>query len=546
MHWQEEEFEQIANRNFDVFVIGGGINGAVSAAALAGHGYSVCVVDKDDFASYTSQESSCLVWGGIKYMQNFEFGLVRKLCKSRNKLMRAYPSSIKEIRFFYPRSRQNKYPLLMLMFGSLFYWFIGSFFTKPPRLFSRKAIQEEEPKLNAGRFTGAVHYSDAYLPDGDARFVLRFILEAVGNSARAVNYTECVETIWQAEEKNWKIRLRNRINGKEITLTAGAVVNAGGPFVDRNNEANHVQTGHRHIFSKGVHLIVPRIPRRKRVITLYSDDKRMFFILPMGNKSCLGTTDTMVEQLPAKVTDEDRQFILDQINARLTLDKPLTKADIISERCGVRPLVISDAGQKAIAEGKGWTSLSRKHVIEQNNDRRYISIYGGKLTDCLNIGDEVVDIVSDDFKIKGASANPDEDWFGEPPKEERTEFLTYADQIQLNQRFGKGFSEKLTSRLWRRYGRAAWDLAKKIEQDPREGEEIIPGSETLRAEVTHSARWERNTNLEDFLRRRTLIAMLISREELTGKYRDNLAEISETLFGSEAAPAKLEEFLAAG
>src|SRR4051812_40493040 len=136
---------RLGETTFDVLVVGGGINGAVSAACLAARGVKVALIDKADFASFTSQESSNLAWGGIKYMESFEFALVRKLCLSRNHLVRTYPSTVEEIRFFVAHERGFRHGLWKLILGAWLYWIIGSFFTKTPRLLTRSDIAREAP-----------------------------------------------------------------------------------------------------------------------------------------------------------------------------------------------------------------------------------------------------------------------------------------------------------------------------------------------------------------------------------------------------------------
>ena len=155
---------------FDVLVVGGGINGAVSAACLAARGARVALIDRGDFASFTSQQSSNLAWGGIKYLESFELGLVRKLCRSRNHLVRSYPSTVQEIRFYSVHERGFRRGLLLLVLGTWLYWLIGNFFTKAPRLLRRKTIAREEPIVDLRSSDGGVEYSDAYLHDNEASF----------------------------------------------------------------------------------------------------------------------------------------------------------------------------------------------------------------------------------------------------------------------------------------------------------------------------------------------------------------------------------------
>ena len=148
MNLRDKNIKKFAGKTFDVLIIGGGINGAVSATALSAQGARVALVDKGDFAGFTSQNSSNLVWGGIKYMETFEFPLVRQLCKSRNQLLKSYPSAIKEIRFFTNLEKGFRFPSRLLYWGALLYWGMGNFFTRSPRYLTPKQINKEEPVID--------------------------------------------------------------------------------------------------------------------------------------------------------------------------------------------------------------------------------------------------------------------------------------------------------------------------------------------------------------------------------------------------------------
>src|SRR5438477_679353 len=145
---RETNLGKLQHEEFDVLVVGGGINGAVSAAALAARGAKVALIDRGDFAGVTSQASSNLAWGGIKYLESYEFGLVRKLCRARNELIRAYPSSVQEIRFYTSHERSFRHGRWKLWLGAWLYWLIGSFFMRGPRLLSLSDLEREEPIIN--------------------------------------------------------------------------------------------------------------------------------------------------------------------------------------------------------------------------------------------------------------------------------------------------------------------------------------------------------------------------------------------------------------
>jgi glycerol-3-phosphate dehydrogenase len=519
---------------FDVLVIGGGINGAVSAACLAARGARVALVDRSDFASFTSQESSNLAWGGIKYMETFEFGLVRKLCLSRNHLIRSYPSTVQEIRFYAMHPKGFRHGLWKLVMGTWLYWVIGNFFTKTPRLLGRSTIAREEPIVDLDRADGGFEYSDAYLHDNDARFVYNFIRRALDYGCIAANYVESLGST-RGSDGVWTTRVRDLVGGDEIDVRSRVVVNACGPFVDAMNARAGEQTAHHHVFSKGVHLIVDRLTKNRRVLTFFADDGRLFFVIPMGPRTCIGTTDTRVESPYAHVTPEDRAFILDNINARLRLPRKLTTADIIAERCGVRPLAVGKDSRK----GADWAQLSRKHAIEVDHATRHVSIFGGKLTDCINVGEEVGRYVE---SLGVALQYPQARWYGEPPEETRREFLHQARLMKLDAMTSPKSSEPLTTRLWRRYGAQALGLLEDIREDPAMGEVLIEGAEYLRCEIRLAARSEMIVKLDDFLRRRSKIALVISRDDL--RRAPGLREACGMLFGADA-DARYDEYFGA-
>lgn len=529
---RDSNLERLGNQVFDVLVIGAGINGAVSAAALGGKGAHVALIDKGDFASFTSQSSSNLAWGGIKYLESYEFGLVRKLCLSRNHLMRSYPSTVQEIRFLATIDKGFRHHPRTLFAGTWLYWFMGNGFTRTPRYLSADRIESVEPIINTTNAAGGVEYSDAFLHDNDARFVFLFVRRAMNSGCAAANYVEAHAA--ERRQGLWHVEARDRETGRDLTIRARAVVNATGPFVDLFNQIVGQQTRAHHVFSKGIHLIVDRLTPHRRVLTFFADDGRLFFAIPMGPRTCIGTTDTRVPSPYAHVTDEDRQFVLDNINKRLDLDRPLTADDVIAERCGVRPLVVEggDGGDR------DWMQLSRKHKIELNEHDHFLSIFGGKLTDCINVGNEVCELLR---RVGIHLPEPRYRWYGEPPHEVRDEFFHQARLMRLDDMTADYASEPLSTRLWRRYGMRALLMLEKIREDPRRGEVLIAGTEYIRVEIEEAARREMVVRLEDFLRRRSKIAQVVRHDDI--RNADGLMEACEVLFGDQAR-ARYDEYFA--
>ncbi len=534
MALRSASLKKLDGGSFDVFIVGGGINGAVSAAVLAGRGASVALVDRGDFGCFTSQESSNLVWGGFKYLESYEFLLVRKLCRSRNRLISAYPDNIKPIGFLATLDKGSPYPPWFAGLGALAYWAIGGFKTHSPRVLRPRTIEKLEPAIDTSGARGGVEYYDAYLPDNDSRFVFGFVRSAIDVGANAANYVDVVGA--EHRDGRWHIRMRDIDGGgPEFTCTSRVLVNAAGPFAGNLNEALGVATDHRLVFSKGIHLIVRRLAKGDRVLAFFDDSQRLFYVIPMGGRSVIGTTDTRVDSPFSEVTDEDREFLLGQINARLDLEAPLTTADVIAERSGVRPLVVKTGA--ASTAGVDWTKLSRKHEIEADRERAVITVFGGKLTDCLNVGEEVADWVEQ----LGVPLEPDTgSWYGEPAPATRAEFHRQARLMALDRLRDEPDLEPLSERLWRRYGRRAFEMLEAIRQDPTMGERIIARADYLRVELHLAARTEMVTRLEDFLRRRSKISQVVHDAGIEGS--PGLHEAAEILFGGDADRRLTEYF----
>jgi glycerol-3-phosphate dehydrogenase len=520
---------------FDVLVVGAGINGAVSAAALAGRGASVALIDRGDFGNFTSQESSNLVWGGFKYLENYELALVFGLCRSRNRLMKAYPDSVKEIGFLASLDKSAPYRPWFAALGTVAYWAIGGFGTKPPRLLGVGGLKEAEPAIDTSSVRGGVQYQDAYLIDNDSRFVFSFVRSAIEAGAAAANYVEMIEATRVGDR--WTARLRDSDTGETFSTSARAIVNAAGPFVDEINGAWQLQTEHRIVYSKGIHLVVPRITTTEhdRVLAFFDDTKRLFYVIPMGHRSVIGTTDNRVDDPHTVVTPADRAFLLSQINKRLDLENPLGVQDVIAERSGVRPLVVKRQGGDQ--NHVDWTSLSRKHEIESDDESNVVTIFGGKLTDCLNVGREV----ADEIENLGIPLERDvKNWYGEPAKATRREFYRQAKLMKLDNLRTKPDTEPLTDRLWRRYGRRAFAMLESIRADPAMGEDILESADYLRAELYNAAQHEMIVKLDDFMRRRSKIDLVVPDDDIRNS--PGLTEVAEILFGDDAERRLLEYF----
>jgi glycerol-3-phosphate dehydrogenase len=504
LNLRDSNIARLEAEEFDVLVVGGGINGAVSAAALAARGARVALIDARDFAGFTSQQSSNLVWGGIKYMEGYEFGLVAGLCKSRNELLDSFPSTVKEIRFLMTLHRQFRFHPWVILASTWLYWLLGRAKTRTPRLLSVAQIRRSEPLIDSSTCSAGIEYSDAFLHDNDARFVFNFVRSAMNKGCVAANYVASRGSV-RDESGGWSSEVQDQVSGKTFTIRSNILVNAAGAFVDEHN--------------------------RLCVLAFFADDERLFFAIPMANCTCIGTTDTHVDNPLTEVSDEDRDFVLSNINARLDLPTPLRREDVISERCGVRPL----AAPRTSGDSLDVQQMSRKHVIETDINQNHISIFGGKLTDCLNVGNEVCEQASQ----LGLNLKSVDKWYGEPDAQAREAFFRRARNIGLDEIVASDTREVLSKRLWRRYAANADAMLDAIEQDASLAEPLIEYAGIRRCEIDYLQRNEMIVKLDDFLRRRSKIELLMPRETL--RQSEGLLEACEKLFGDEA-PQRLDEY----
>ncbi len=486
--------------DYDVVVIGGGINGAVSAAALSARGLRVLLLERGDFASVTSSQSSNLIWGGIKYLQSYEFFLVWKLCLARARLMSQYPTRIKSVGFFAALGKNAPFGKALGTLGTLFYWFIGFFTTPAPRTFRLGSALRQVPNLGTEGVKGAVEYFDAMMPDNDSRFVWDFVSKANQLGATTLNYHELTAAV--KTESGFELKIRNTLSGGIVPSRSRVIVNASGPYAETFNSSIGVETKKGLVFSKGIHLVVPRISSSDRILAFWDEQGRLFYVIPMHDRSVIGTTDTRVSDPDEGVTAQDREFVLKQINLSMNLETPITVEDIISERCGVRALVVDSGSDGADAD---WHKLSRKHSVELNPDG-VISILGGKFTDCLNVGEEIVGAVGTFLPVPKQQSS----WVGEDPIEGLGALGHLVRELGLD----KMISPEAVAELWRRHGLQARLIVEQMTKNPLDAELVFQGLFITFGELRYIVMNEQVKTPEDLLRRRLPIAMVRSKTEI--------------------------------
>ena len=403
-------------------------------------------------------------------------------------------------------------------------------------MLSREKIEREEPSIDTSTVLGGIEYHDGILIDNDARFVFSFVRSAIEAGAAAANYVELVSA--ERSGDRWTAHLRDVDSGEEFTTTASTIVNAAGPFVDELNTQWGLTSSHRIVYSKGIHLVVPRLTTtdHNKVLAFFDDTQRLFYVIPMGRRSVIGTTDTRVDT-PVHRGHRRRHRVPPGADQR----PPRPRAPTRAVRHHRRTMRRAAARGRRWAAGDqsevDWTKLSRKHAVEVDRTERVVTIFGGKLTDCLNVGEEV----AAEIESLGIPLEKDlHNWYGEPAKATRDEFYRQARLMRLDDLRSKADTEPLTDRLWRRYGRRAFAMLDAIREDPTMAEDIMGSADYLRVELRMAAFSEMITKLEDFMRRRSKIELVVHDADIANSA--GLREVAEILFGDDADRRLAEYF----
>lgn len=371
----------------DLLVIGGGINGTGIAADAAGRGLSVCLCEKSDLAGATSSWSTKLIHGGLRYLENYDFLLVRKALKEREVLIEAAPHIIRPIAFQIPQLANSR-PAWMIQAGLFLY---DNLARRRHFKGSRKVRYDADSPLDASIRTG-FEYWDAQVDD--SRLVVLNALQAHRKGAEVLTRCECVAI--EALDDGWKVRLFDHFRQQEVVRHCKVLVNASGPWV-ASLLANLTQkpAPHEIRLVKGSHIVVPRMHEGDHAFMLQHDDGRIVFVIPyLQDYSLVGTTEEEYVGDPGKATisEAESSYLLSIVNHYFK--RQLQQADIVYSYSGVRPLIDE--------KGKNASKVSRDYEIEKiENPHPILSVYGGKVTTYRVLAEHVLEELSDYFPELG-------------------------------------------------------------------------------------------------------------------------------------------------
>ncbi|HUM51746.1 MAG TPA: glycerol-3-phosphate dehydrogenase/oxidase [Chitinophagales bacterium] len=384
--------QQLQAEPFDLLVVGGGITGAGIALDAITRGLKVCLIEKSDFASGTSSRSTKLIHGGLRYLKQLEFGIVREVGQERAILYKNAPHIVIPERMLLPIVDGGSLGKYSTSLGLYVYDRLAGVEKEERRnMLSKEATLEKEPLLNTEILKGGGMYVE-YRSD-DARLTIEVLKSAVERGALCINYVEFSSFLLDANSKINGAVAKDIFTGETIKIAAKKIINACGPWVDDLRKTDNSLKKKRLHLTKGIHIVIKkeRLPLKQAV---YFDvkDGRMIFAIPRGKKVYIGTTDTNYKDdtnFP-HATKQDVQYTLDAANnmfpsANLNMD------DVESTWSGLRPLIHED--------GKSPSDLSRKDEIFIS-DSGLISIAGGKLTGFRKMAERSVNVVCKQLKIK--------------------------------------------------------------------------------------------------------------------------------------------------
>ncbi len=481
---RKENLARLQETVFDLLVVGGGITGTSVARDASLRGLSTALVEKGDWGSGTSSRSSRLIHGGLRYLENYQVGLVFRCCRERRTMRRIAPRLVRPLPFLYPIYRGQKPPPWKLRIGLTLYDGLSLFRNIQRHVWlSPREVAQREPILGGRGLLGAARFYDAQVDD--ARLTLFTARAAHLAGAVVANYVEAVAPI----EEGGVIRgamLLDRIGGARFPVRARVVVNVTGVWVDSVRRWESRYRGAIVRPTKGIHLVISRqrLPTHHAVVLDSPRDGRHIFLIPWNRFALVGTTDTDYDgdlDHPS-ATRDDVEYLLEAL-AHIFPGARVGADDVVSTFAGLRPLLYAEGGTYA---------LSREHRILASPSGM-ITVAGGKLTTARMMAEQIVDRVEQRLRELGVqAAHPCRT--KEPlPGTERARVPADVDDREVHAHLVEAYGPD-----------AAWVLAY-AEENPSLGERILPPLPYLMAEPLYAVHHEMAMTLSDVLIRRTRI-----------------------------------------
>ena len=484
----------LTDGEYEAVIVGGGMAGAGAARDLALRGVSVALLEKGDFASGTTSRSSKLVHGGLRYLELFDFGLVRESLAERERLQRLAPHLVRPLPFLVPIYRDSSRSLIKVRVGlALYDWLTPGRRRERYRVLRPIDALSLEPAMRADDLRGAGYYFDDLLVFPE-RLCLENVLSAARHGAHAFNYAEVEEITRDASGGVNGVRVRDLLSGRTALLRTRVLVNATGPWVDLLRERAGVRERGAHIVrrTKGIHCLLPRLT--DRAIYHSTSDDRMIFVIPWREFSLVGTTDTDfdgdLDRLFA--TRDEVTYLLDEVRQAVP-DRRVSAEHVAYTYAGVRPL--------SFEEGRRASDVSRAHKVIAEERGTFLSVTGTKLT-CYRslaaeLGDQVLKTLGRRTPSRTAALTLD----GADDEVGRVEARTWLDVTP--EAAASGLARETLEALVGTYGRGYSRVIELAGKVPSGTERLCPRNPEIVAQLHLAVQEEMALSLQDFLLRRT-------------------------------------------
>ncbi len=496
-----DNLKKLKSQNiFDILVIGGGINGSGIARDAAGRGLKTLLCEKKDWGAATSSASTKLIHGGLRYLESYEFSMVKSALNEREILYKSAPYMIFPLRFVLPHNKQQR-PRWIIRAGLFLYDYLAgknSSFQKSNYIKFNNDILTKEFKY------GFV-YTDCTVDD--ARLVLSNVADANSRGALTLSRTE-IKSIEAVKEKNlWKVTISSKMpwqkRAKKHIVQTRLIVNAAGCHVNGLLQQFFSDFTPKYNMSlvKGSHIIVPKLYNAKHAYILQNDDGRIIFTIPYEDKyTLIGTTDILLKKLPPKIkiSEEEKHYLCSAVNRYF--NNKITKQDIIWDFSGVRPLIDDGSGKAQ--------SVSRDYKLDISyiNDRPILTVYGGKITGFRKLAENALDkILKDVFadQSKAAWTKNAKIWGGDLSG--AANFEVFLNTLK---REFFWLPEKLIKRYAKSYGSKVRILLKNCSNLEDMGKDL--GNFIFEKEIEYLMQFEDAMALEDIIWRRSKFGLHIS------------------------------------
>jgi glycerol-3-phosphate dehydrogenase len=486
----------------DVLVVGGGINGAGIARDLAGRGLRVVLAEQDDLAAHTSSCSTKLIHGGLRYLEHYEFGLVRKALAERERLLRSAPHIMAPLRFVMPHDPSMR-PAWMIRIGLLLYDHLARREWLPA---SRGVDLRRHPAGAAlqPRFTRGFVYSDGWVDD--ARLVVLCAVDAAARGATILTRTRCEAATRTAE--GWQARLQPRGDGAPTTVCARALVNAAGPWTAHFLTQCARRPSPRALrLVKGSHIVVPRLFDHDHAYIFQNPDRRIVFAIPYeGRFTLIGTTEVEVAEAPgaARIDADEIDYLCAQ--ASRYFRRPVRAADVVWTYSGVRPLLDDEAGNAS--------AVTRDYALDLDDaGAPLMSVWGGKITTFRKLAEEAADTLCRRLGERRAAWTADallpggdlSAWIG-PPRRPDEDLRRFEAALAKSH---PRLDPALRARWARAYGSRIERIVATAGADP--GAEVAPGLHEAELHYLRREEWARS--VDDVLWRRSKLGLHYGADE---------------------------------